>query len=65
MENGQIAAAPVEDVLIEATLKIIRRSPTIFTLKPANRKYKSMVFSGQARKRLNLIGKLMGVVRRT
>jgi repressor LexA len=65
VDNGRIAAVLVEDVLTEATLKIIRRSPTALTLKPANSKYKSMVFRGRNRKRVKIIGKLVGVVRRT
>ena len=65
VESGRIAAVLVEDVLTEATLKIIRRTQNALTLKPANRSYKSMVFRGQARKRVKIIGKLVGVVRRT
>lgn len=64
VENGAIAAVMVEDVLTEATLKIVRRSPTALTLKPANRRYKSMVYRGSARKRVKIIGRLVGVVRR-
>ncbi len=64
VENGEIAFVLVEDVLTEATLKIVRRTPHSISLKPANRKYKTMVFRGLARRRVKIIGKLVGVVRR-
>jgi len=65
VENGEIAAVMVEDVLTEATLKIFGRTQSALTLKPANRRYKPLVFKGQARKRVKIIGKLVGVVRRS
>lgn len=64
VSNGAIAAVMVEDILTEATLKIVHKTATTFTLKPANRKYESMTFRGQSRKKVTVIGKLVGVVRR-
>ncbi|MDA8137368.1 MAG: transcriptional repressor LexA [Desulfobacteraceae bacterium] len=63
--NGEIAAVMVEDILPEATLKIFQKSETAITLKPANRGYKPLTIRGQARKGVKIIGKLVGVVRRT
>jgi len=64
VENGTIAAVMVENMITEATLKIIRHTQTTLTLKPANRNYEPLVFRGQARKRVTIIGKLVGLVRR-
>ena len=65
VENGQIAAVLVEDMLSEATLKILRRKGNVLTLEPANRRYKSLVFKGVERRRVSIMGKLTGIVRRT
>jgi repressor LexA len=65
VENGEIAAVLVEEMLTEATLKIVRTTPSALTLAPANPKYKPMVFKGPARRRVTIVGKLVGVVRRT
>jgi len=62
--NGAIAAVLVEDLITEATLKIVHRTATTLTLKPANEAYKPMVFEGNHRKRVAIVGKLVGVVRR-
>lgn len=65
VESGQIAAVLVEDMLSEATLKTIRRKGNVLTLEPANRRYKPLVFKGVERRRVSIIGKVVGVVRRT
>lgn len=65
VENGQIAAVLVRDMLSEATLKIVRRKGNVLTLEPANRRYKSLVFKGVERRRVSIMGKLAGIVRRT
>ncbi len=64
VENGEIAAVLVQGLLTEATLKIIRRTKTRLTLKPANPKYRSLVFKGADRERVSIIGKYVGVIRR-
>jgi SOS-response transcriptional repressor LexA len=35
------------------------------TLEPANRRYKTLVFKGAERRRVAVLGKLAGIVRRT
>jgi repressor LexA len=64
VENGEIAAVTVEGTLPEATLKIIRRDQHSMSLVPANSTYAPLVFKGPQRKRVAIIGKLVGVVRR-
>lgn len=65
VENGEIAAVMVEDVMTEATLKIVRSTQSVLTPEPDNPKYKPLVSKGPARKRVTIGGKLVGVVRRT
>ncbi len=64
VESGQIAAVLVQDLLAEATLKIVRRKGDVLVLEPANRRYKSFSFKGVERRRVAIIGKLAGIVRR-
>lgn len=64
VENGQIAAVLVEDLLTEATLKIVRRKGRELRLEPANRRYRSLVFTGVQRRRVVILGRLAGIVRR-
>jgi repressor LexA len=42
VENGEIAAVLVQDVLPEATLKIIRRTRSNLSLEPANSSYPAL-----------------------
>jgi repressor LexA len=65
VENGEIAAVLVESLLTEATLKVVRFTRSEISLEPANPKYKPLVFKGPARNRVTIVGKLVGVVRRT
>jgi repressor LexA len=65
VEQGQIAAVMIQEVLSEATLKIVRRTRHILMLEPANPDYSPMVFKGKARERVKILGKLAGVVRRS
>jgi repressor LexA len=64
VENGEIAAVIVRDILPEATLKIIRRTRTTLTLKPANPVYAPLVFKGPQRRKVSILGKLAGIIRR-
>jgi repressor LexA len=64
VEQGQIAAVMIREVLSEATLKIVRCTCHILTLEPANPDYSPMVFKGKARGRVKILGKLAGVIRR-
>jgi repressor LexA len=63
VNNGDIAAVLVEDLLPEATLKIVYRTKTALTLRPANPKHRSMVFRYSGRKRVSIIGRYVGIVR--
>lgn len=64
VENGEIAAVMVADLLTEATLKIVRRTRSTLTLKPANRAYSPLVFKGPQRKQVSIVGKYVGILRR-
>jgi repressor LexA len=64
VDNGEIAAVLVEDLLTEATLKIVHRTKTALTLKSANPKYRSLVFRYSGCDRVSIIGKYVGIVRR-
>jgi repressor LexA len=64
VNNGEIAAVLVEDLLTEATLKIVHRTKTALTLKSANPKYRSLVFRYGGCERVSIIGKYVGIIRR-
>ncbi|WP_319526307.1 transcriptional repressor LexA [uncultured Desulfosarcina sp.] len=64
VENGEIAAVMVQDLLLEATLKVVRRTKSTLSLHPANAAYDAMVFKGPRRKQVSILGKFVGVVRR-
>jgi repressor LexA len=63
VENGEIAAVMVADLLTEATLKIVQRNQHTLTLVSASKAYKPMVFTGNERKQVSLIGKMVGIIR--
>jgi repressor LexA len=64
VKDGAIAAVLVEDLLPEATLKIVHRTATSLTLKSANPKVRSLVFRYGGRRRVTVIGKFLGIIRR-
>jgi repressor LexA len=64
VENGEIAAVLVRDLLPEATLKIVRRTRATLFLEPANPAYSPVVFKGPQRKQVSILGKFVGIVRR-
>ena len=64
VESGEIAAVMVQDLLSEATLKILRRTRSALTLEPANTAYSPLVFKGPQRKRVVVLGKYVGLLRR-
>ena len=64
-ERGQIVAVIVKDILHEATLKILRKTRGITELHSANSAYRPMVFSGWQRGRIRIVGKLVGIIRRS
>jgi repressor LexA len=64
-ESGQIVAVIVRNILHEATLKILRKTKGTAELHSANRAYPPMVFSGSQRGRIRIIGKFVGIIRRS
>jgi repressor LexA len=64
VENGEIAAVLVQDLLPEATLKIVRRTRSTLFLEAANAAYSALVFKGPQRKQVSILGKYVGIVRR-
>lgn len=62
--NGAIAAVLVQDILLEATLKIVRYTQTALSLEPANPAYSALVFKGRQRKYVSILGQYVGIVRR-
>jgi repressor LexA len=62
-ENGEIVAVQVQDMETEATLKILRKKNTDIELHPANSSHKPLVFSGEERSKVKILGKLIGVIR--
>ena len=63
--SGQIAAVMVEDILPEATLKIFRRKKGCIELHSANENYQPLIYKGDERKTVTIIGKYLGVIRRS
>jgi repressor LexA len=64
VETGEIAAVMVTELLPEATLKRVRHTKASLILEAANPDYKSMIFRGAKRRRVKILGKYVGVVRR-
>ena len=62
-ENGQIVAVVVEGVEPEATLKIFRRNKERVELHAANEEYEPLIFRGEGRSKVKILGKLIGVIR--
>jgi len=65
VENGEIAAVIVKGSLPEATLKIVHRDRYSLSLVPANSALSPLVFKGPQRKQVRILGKLVGVIRRS
>ena len=65
VNSGQIVAVLVEDILMEATLKIFRRKKGCVELHSANEKYQPLVYWHGERWRVKIIGKYLGVIRRS
>jgi len=64
-DDGQIVAVLVEELLTEATLKILRRKNGSVELHAANSRYPPMVFGGRERARVRILGRLVGIIRRS
>jgi repressor LexA len=63
VESGEIAAVIVQDLLPEATLKIVRRTRSTLTLEPANPAYSPLVFKGPQRRQVVILGRYVGLLR--
>ena len=63
IENGEIAAVIIQDVVPEATLKIVRKRGRSLSLAPANSAYSAMVFKGADCGRVTILGKCVGIIR--
>jgi repressor LexA len=63
-DNGQIAAVMIEDILDEATLKIFNKSKNVTELLPANKVYDPIILKGSEQKKINILGKLIGIIRK-
>ncbi len=64
VDNGQIAAVMIEDILGEVTLKIFNKSKNLTKLLPANEVYDPIVLKGAQQKKINILGKLIGIIRK-
>ena len=64
VDDGRIAAVMVEEILVEATLKIVRKKRNVLELHSANPHYPVMRFSQKDRKKVRIIGKYVGLIRR-
>jgi len=64
VDSGQIAAAIVEDILHEATLKIVRKNRYTTELHSANSAYQPIISKGPQRSRIRIIGRFVGIIRR-
>lgn len=62
-ESGQIVAALVDGLESEATLKTFYRTENEIQLRPANRHYEPIVFTGPDMAKVTIVGKLVGVIR--
>ena len=64
VENGEIAAVLIEEMLLAATLKIVRKKRHTLELHSANTNYPPLRFSGRAREKVKIIGKYVGLIRK-
>lgn len=62
-ENGAIVAVIVEGIEPEATLKVLRRGKDTVELHAENEDYKPLIFEGEDRAKVKILGKLIGVIR--
>ena len=63
--SGHIAAFIVDDLLTEATLKIIRRRKNAIELHSENKNYPPMVFKDEDRGKIRIVGQYVGLIRRS
>ncbi len=64
VEHGNVAAVMVQGVLPEATLKTVKFHEDGIELHAANPLYEPLTFLGDEARRVQIIGKLAGIIRR-
>ncbi|MFP3979754.1 MAG: transcriptional repressor LexA [Desulfobacterales bacterium] len=64
VDDGQIAAVLVAGILPEATLKSVKKRAGTLELHSANPAYKTIRFSGAKRKKVKIIGRYVGLIRK-
>ncbi|MFW6053031.1 MAG: transcriptional repressor LexA [Desulfosalsimonas sp.] len=64
VDDGEIAAVIVEGILTEAVLKIAKKKSGALGLYSANPKYPALWFFGEKRKKVRIIGKYVGLIRK-
>ena len=62
--NGRIVAVMVDDILTEATLKVFKKQQNKIALHPANSSLQPLIFEGRDRKKVRVLGKFVGIIRR-
>ncbi|MCF8025114.1 MAG: hypothetical protein K9K82_06465, partial [Desulfobacteraceae bacterium] len=64
VDDGEIAAVLVEGILLEATLKRVRKKRNSLELHSANPAYKVMRFYGAKSQKVKIIGRYVGLIRK-
>ncbi len=64
-EDGEIVAVMVENILPEATLKVLKKKDSTLELHPANSRYPPLIFKGEELSKVRIVGKLVGIIRRS
>jgi len=64
VENGDIAGVLIEEPMMAATLKIVRKKRSTLELNSANPDYPPLRFSGRTREKVKIIGKYVGLIRK-
>jgi repressor LexA len=62
--HNTIVAVMVDNMIVEATLKIFRRRKNTIELHSANPAYPPLIFRGQDRYKVTIIGKYVGLIRK-
>ncbi len=62
-QSGETVAVLVEGMEVEATLKVFRKTRGRVELHPANSKYKPLIFQGEELSKVQVLGKLIGIIR--
>ncbi len=64
-DDGAIVAVVIEGIETTATLKILRKKKGALELVSANPVYEPLVFRGPDQSRVKIVGKLVGIIRRS